>query len=102
MNKSSDVVEINPEFDPPPIIADHFPCVYLLEVIEDGGNHGYYIGETEHLADRMKRHRQFFGKNIKFCIFPVEKGGRTRARKTEARAIIEARRAGFMLHNLAS
>jgi DNA mismatch repair ATPase MutS len=98
----SDVVEINPEFDPPPIIADHFPCVYLLEVIEDGGNHGYYIGETEHLADRMKRHRQFFGKNIKFCIFPVEKGGRTRARKTEARAIIEARRAGFMLHNLAS
>ena len=56
--------------------------------------------ETKHLADRMKRHRQHFGANIPFCVFPME--GRTKARTTEARAIVEARRAGFTLYNLAS
>ena len=94
-------VTIEPGWDPPPVLADQVPCVYLLEVVEkDGGGRGYYIGETKHLADRMKRHRQHFGANISFCVFPME--GRTKARTTEARAIVEARRAGFTLYNLAS
>ena len=63
----------------------------------------FYIGETEHLADRMRRHRNVFGKQVKFAVFPVgDGGGRTEARKTEASAIVEARKAGIMLHNIAS
>ena len=96
-------VLIPPEWDPPPTIADDVPCVYVVE-IDGGGNGGVYIGETEHLADRMKRHRQVYGKNIRVVVFPinVEEGGRTEARRIEARGIVEARRAGFIVHNTAS
>ena len=95
-------VLIPSEWDPPPTIADDVPCVYVVEI--DGGDGGVYIGETEHLADRMKRHRQVFGKNIRVVVFPinVEEGGRTEARRIEARGIVEARRAGFIVLNIAS
>ena len=97
------VVKIAPEWDPPPTIADEVPCVYILEVNEGKTLNSFYIGETEHLADRMRRHRNVFGKQVKFAVFPVgDGGGRTEARKTEASAIVEARKAGIMLHNIAS
>ena len=109
-NQMDDVVMIESEWDPPPTIADEVACVYVLEVSVSNGSTGsaitvptLYIGETEHLADRIGKHRYTFGKQIKIAVFPMKNGaGKTEARRTEARAIVEARRAGFVLHNISS
>ena len=84
--------------------------MYVLEVSVSNSSTGsaatvptLYIGETEHLADRIGKHRYTFGKQIKIAVFPMKNGaGKTEARRTEARAIVEARRAGFVLHNISS
>ena len=103
---SENITVLEPHWEAPPRLAAGTACLYLLEITEGNCERvspSFYLGETEHLADRLKSHRQRFGSDsVRMVVFPLTQGGRSEARSCEARGIVELHRAGFSLQNIAS
>ena len=60
--------------EPPPKLATSTTCLYVLHIRRTGT---MYVGETEALADRLKKHRRNHGPlDVAVIVIPMEKGGR--------------------------
>ena len=93
-----DVCVIESSHEPAAAFEGH-TCVYILHVSSDSSPDCFYVGETEVVADRLRRHRMvtFKGSNLRMAV--IRASNKSNARMLESQLITALKQDGYVVQN---
>jgi len=94
----ADICVIESSHEPAAALEGH-SCVYILHVRNDTSPDCFYVGETEVVGDRLRRHRAdtFRGSHVRMAV--VRASNKSNARMLESQLIRALKQTGYVVQN---
>ena len=83
----------------PPISLEGHSCVYILQISSVAGPNTFYVGETDALGDRLRRHRMVTFREAILRAAVLRTTNKSAARKLETRIIHTLKQNSYCIEN---